>query len=181
MTTGEKYNDTDWRIFQDKVAGLFNRIPGCVARVNHPVHGARSETVHVDVLVIFRSPRKKGFQPRGHESDHGFGFTVIVECKFWKRPIPQEKVFALKTIVEDVGAAMGILVSEVGLQRGAMEYLTHPVNIIAVTFSQLQSISSGFPFGKCITCGNVALFPFPPDPNHPAYCGDCYSKLKESF
>ena len=181
MTPVEEQNDTDWRTFQDEVAGLFNKIPGCVARVNHPVRGARIGTVHVDVLVTFRPPRNQGFQPRGRERDHGFGFTVIVECKFWRRPIPQEKVFALKTIVEDVGAAMGILVSEVGLQCGAVEYLAHPVNVIAVTFSQLQSISSGFPFGKCTACGNVALFPFPPDPDHPAYCSDCYSKLKESF
>ncbi len=55
----------------------------------------------VDVLAEFRDPRDPTdvtgpFSPRG---GHGFVFKVIVECKFWKRRIPQEKIFALKTIV----------------------------------------------------------------------------------
>ena len=168
-------NNRDWRSFQDEVARLFNRIHGCVARVNQPVRGARIGTVHVDVLAEFRDPNAKSFR-RGHR----FTFTVIVECKFWKRPIPQEKVFALKTIVEDVGAAMGIIVSETGLQRGAVEYINHPVNVRAMTFKELQSFVSGMHVGICTNCGDEALIPFPVSLGKLFYCAECFRKLKRT-
>jgi hypothetical protein len=128
MNEQDQSNVPDWRAFQEDVAALFTESHGWSTRVNHPVRGSRIGVVYVDVLAVYRPPRENGFGPRGRERDHGFPFTVIIECKFWKTPIPQEKLFALKTVVEDVGASLGILVSEVGIQRGAAAYLAHPVN-----------------------------------------------------
>jgi len=165
-------NNRDWRSFQDEVAGLFNRISGCVAHVDQPIQGSRIGTVHVDVLAEFGAPTEKSFQRH-----HRFVFTVIVECKFWKRPIPQEKVFALKTIVEDVGAAMGIIVSEVRMQRGATKYLDHSVNVRAMTFTELEAYVSGMHVGICVHCGEQALIPFRASPGKSFYCTECYRKL----
>lgn len=162
-------NKLDWRSYQDKVAALFNKIPGCVARVNQPVQGSRIGNVNVDVLAEFGSATENPF--KGH---HRFVFTIIAECKFWKRTIPQETVFALKTIVEDVGAAMGIIVSELGMQRGAIKYLDHPVNIRAMTFTELEAYVSGMHVGVCAQCGVQALIPFRPRPGASSYCTKCY-------
>jgi len=172
----------DWREFQDEVAALFNETPGWSARVDHPVRGSRIGVVRVDVLATYRPPREDGFGPRS--LNHGFAFTVVVECKFWKTPVPQEKLFALKTVVEDVGASLGVLVSEVGIQRGAAEYLAHPINIEAMTFDQLKAVMSGFPYTNCAECGRITLIPFSVDP-YPAdsnkgrvRCRDCWQKMR---
>ena len=177
MTEGS--DSRDWRQFQDDVAEILNLIPGCVARVNQPVHGARIGTVHVDVLAEFRDPRDPTdatgpFSPRG---GHSFVFVVIVECKFWKRRIPQEKIFALKTIVEDVGAALGVLISEAGVQQGATEYLNHPGNVVTMTFEEFQRTvaKNMMLIGTCAKCGGKILYPFRTE--KAIYCRECCIEL----
>lgn len=181
----QNQSDTpDWRAFQKDVPALFTETNGWSTRVNHAVQGSRIGVVHVDVLAVYRPPIKKGFCPRGGERDHGFAFSVIVECKFRKTSVPQEKLFALKTVVEDVGASLGVLVSEMGIQRGATEYLAHPVNIAAFTFNELEAIASVFPYANCTECGRLTLIPFLVDPFPTAIdkrnvlCQECYRKKK---
>ncbi|WP_431605167.1 restriction endonuclease [Acinetobacter johnsonii] len=43
----------------------------------------------------------------------------MIECKNWKTNIPKEKVLALRSIVEDIGAHRGFIVSNKGFQSGA--------------------------------------------------------------
>jgi CxxC-x17-CxxC domain-containing protein len=164
-------NTTDdaWRAFQERVADLFSAIPNCTVSVGERLHGARIGTVEVDVVARFRA------QPAGRPRHrHLFEFLVIIECKFWRKKIPQEKIFALKTIVEDVGAARGILVSEVGVQKGITEYLRAPNNIEVLTFTQLvQSFASGDFFATCAKCGGEALRPFKIDPHRTTLCYNC--------
>ncbi len=106
---------------------------------------------------------------------------VVVECKLWRKRIPQENVFAVKTIVEDVGASMGILVSEAGVQGGALKYLSAPSNIYAMTFAELQDYV-GHWLGTCSACGAQANLPFKPDPTRLArlLCRDCHRKRIQS-
>lgn len=171
----------DWRQFQDDVAQMLNLIPGCVARVDQAIHGARIGTVHVDVLAEFRDPKVSTdgggrFSP---EMGHSLVFRVIVECKFWKRPIPQEKIFALKAIVEDVGAALGVLISEVGVQQGVTEYLNHPVNVVAMSFEEFQrTMAKGCMLvGYCPKCGDRFLYPFKTNRSKPALrCRTCFQR-----
>ena len=161
------------------MAEILNLIPGCVARVNQPVHGVRIGTVNVDVLAEFRDPRDPTdttgpFSPKG---GHRFVFKVVIECKFWKRRIPQEKIFALKTIVEDVGAALGVLISEVGVQQGATEYLNHPGNVIAMTFEEFKrTVAKGMSIGTCPKCGVRILYPFRTE--RAPYCRKCFIVLR---
>ena len=94
----------DWRKYQEETAELFRSL-GCSAEVDKLVKGARAEHI-IDVWVAFS---KFGFQNRW-----------AVECKYWNSNIPKEKVMALKSIVDDVGADRGVIISKTGFQSGAI-------------------------------------------------------------
>lgn len=113
----------DWRKYQEKVALLFREL-GCEADIEEPVQGARG--VHdVDVWVTF---------------DYlGMKNKWVIECKFWNSPVPKEKVLALKSIVEDVGADKGIIITEIGFQSGAYQSSSY-TNISLMTFEELNEI-----------------------------------------
>jgi Restriction endonuclease len=51
-----------------------------------------------------------------------FGLEIkwVIECKHWTSAVSKEKVLALKSVVEDVGADRGILISESRFQSGAI-------------------------------------------------------------
>jgi hypothetical protein len=111
-----------WREYQEQVASLF-REQGFSAEVEFPVKGARG--IHViDVWVQFRM--------------FGFDHKWAVESKHWKSPVPKEKVMALKSIVEDIGADKGIMVAESGFQAGAWSATTL-TNIWLTTLNELRS------------------------------------------
>ena len=96
-----------WKTLQEEVCELFNQYPGFTATEEEVVEGARS-SVQVDVLVRYQF----------WELDH----VIVVECKAWQKRVTQEKVFALKAIVDDLGAQFGIIVSPKGLQAGADKF-----------------------------------------------------------
>ncbi|HEY4310917.1 MAG TPA: restriction endonuclease [Pirellulales bacterium] len=93
-----------WRDYQLKTAEFFCRL-GLGAAVESLVDGARGRH-KIDVLVQGKY--------------HGIEFRWIVECKDWKANVPKEKVMALASIVQDVGADRGFLLSEKGFQSGAV-------------------------------------------------------------
>ena len=99
----EKYPST-WEELQDLVAQLLNQA-GYHAVSPCTIDTVRG-TVEVDVFV---------------ESPDVFIKTIICECKFWKTPVTKEKVHAFRTVVHDSGAALGLLISKVGFQSGAVE------------------------------------------------------------
>lgn len=99
----------NWLEYQENVADVFRRL-GCKASVEESVNGARG-THSIDVLVTF--------------DVFGIETIWIVECKLWKRPVPKEKVLALTSIVQDIGADKGIIMSESGFQSGAIVQATH--------------------------------------------------------
>ncbi len=107
---------SDWRKYQEEVADLFRR-QGCTVDVEKKIQGVRAKH-EIDVHVTF--------------SRSGIECTWIVECKLWKTKVPKEKVMALKSIVDDVGADRGIIVSEVGFQSGALDAVRDS-NITLVT------------------------------------------------
>jgi hypothetical protein len=94
----------NWKRYQKEIAEFFRSL-GCDADVEAKVAGARAEH-QVDVWVRFKR--------------FGVGTCWVIECKYWNSAIPKEKVLALKSVVEDVGADRGFLISETGFQRGAV-------------------------------------------------------------
>jgi restriction system protein len=92
----------DWREYQSAIAAFFQD-PGFSANENERVSGVRAGH-DIDVLVLSRQ----------------FGVVTrwIVEAKHWQTRVTKEKVEALLSIVQDVGADRGFLVAEKGFQPG---------------------------------------------------------------
>lgn len=93
-----------WRSLQDDVCQLFNQA-GYKAISPHTINLVRG-TVEVDVWV---------------EAPDELLKTIVCECKFWDTPVPKEKVHAFRTVVNDSGASLGLLISKSGFQAGAIE------------------------------------------------------------
>ena len=106
----------NWREYQEAAASIFRK-QGCSAIVDAEVKGVRAKH-KIDVYVSF--------------INHGIISNWVIECKLWKRRITKEKVVAIKTIIEDVGADRGIIFSEKGFQSGAYD-AARQSNITLVT------------------------------------------------
>ena len=120
----------DWREYQDTAARLFEEL-GCIVETDAAVQGARARH-DIDVWVRF--------------ARFGVQQAWVVECKLWQRPIPKEKVLALKSVVEDVGADRGILIAESGYQPGA-QAATSLTNITLTTLNELREWTKRDLFG----------------------------------
>ena len=112
--------DRAWQQYQEDAASIFRRL-GYETSIEAKVTGARA-THTVDVCVKGRV---------GSAS-----FLWIIECKLWKNRIPKEKVLALYSVVQDVGADRGYLLSEVGFQSGATDATTN-TNIKLVSMASI--------------------------------------------
>jgi hypothetical protein len=98
-----------WKQYQEDVAGLLRSL-GFTATVEAKVSGARGMHT-VDVHAT--------------QTAYGFPITWIVECKYWNKAVPKEKVLVLSQIAADVGADRGFLLSESGFQSGAVRAAQH--------------------------------------------------------
>ena len=96
---------SNWKEYQDETAAFFRR-QGCSAEVEAQVQGVRAKH-KIDVFVRFLR--------------HGIECKWVIECKLWNNKVSKEKVLSLKTIVGDVGADRGLIVSEKGFQPGAYD------------------------------------------------------------
>lgn len=94
----------NWRRYQEETAEFFRSL-GCEADVEAKVPGARAEH-RIDVWVRFKK--------------FGLETKWVVECKYWNSSVTKEKVLVLRSVVEDVGADRGILISAAGYQSGAV-------------------------------------------------------------
>lgn len=112
-------SEPEWKRYQKATADAFRRL-GCNAQEDLTVAGVRA-THAVDVHATFLRS--------------GILCTWIIECKLWKSRVTKEKVLALKSILEDVGADRGIIVSEMGFQSGAQD-AARGTNITLVTSLQ---------------------------------------------
>lgn len=110
-----------WSDYQDQVAEFFRSL-GMEADTNVAVQGVRTKH-DVDVEV------------RGRHV--GFELFWIVECKRWATKVPKEKVLALRTIVDDVGADRGIMMAESGYQSGALQ-AARSTNVMLTSLADLR-------------------------------------------
>lgn len=112
-----------WQELQDMVGQLFGEI-GCEVKTSVEIENVRGKK-EIDVFVrdMLSTPVA----------------VYLCECKFWKRAVPQEVVHAFRSVMADVGAHRGYIISSRGFQRGAHEAATN-TNIDLVTFTELQAI-----------------------------------------
>ncbi|MFV3334173.1 restriction endonuclease [Pseudomonas sp. NY15437] len=115
----------NWREFQESTAEIF-RAAGCAAVVEKTLIGVRGEH-RIDVYVTFKK--------------NGIDCSWVVECKCWNTKVPKEKVAALQSIVSDVGADRGVIVSEKGFQSGALRF-SELSNITLVSVGELKALLS---------------------------------------
>lgn len=111
----------NWKQYQEQTAKFFRTL-GCEAAVEVTVKGARAKHT-IDVWVRFNK--------------FGLETTWVVECKCWTSPVTKEKVLALKSVVEDVGADRGILISTAGFQSGAV-HASEKTNITLTSLDELK-------------------------------------------
>jgi hypothetical protein len=114
--------EPDWRKYQTDAATYFRAI-GLKAEVDAKIQGARG-THRIDVFVTGKM--------------YGFAIRWIIECKNWSTSIPKEKILALQSIVQDVGADRGVLLSEVGFQSGAIR-VSGNTNITLTSLADLRA------------------------------------------
>ncbi len=110
-----------WKDYQEEAADLF-RSMNFEATVEAVIEGVRGKH-EIDVWVV--------------GNVHGVEFKWVVECKDWKTNVPKEKALALISIVQDVGADKGFLLSEVGFQSGALR-VSQNTNIILTSIAYLR-------------------------------------------
>ncbi len=110
-----------WKEYQNSVASFFKGL-GLSTMIEQTVKGIRGAH-KIDVYVEGRA--------------YGVPFVWIVECKAWKSNITKEKVMALSSIVQDVGADRGFLLSETGFQSGAIK-ATRKSNITLTSLEDLK-------------------------------------------
>ncbi len=115
----------DWSDYQDDVADFFRSL-GLQAETNLTLQGVR--TSH-DIDVVARSEHV------------GFSLLWVIECKSWRRRVSKVHVLALREIVADLGADRGLLMSESGHQRGALE-AAKLTNVQVTSLKQLKESSS---------------------------------------
>ena len=112
--------EKEWFNFQEKIAEHFRSL-GVLAETNKTIKGVRTNH-DLDVFVSSQYLCTN--------------IKWIIEAKFWKTKVPKEKVLALRTIVDDIGADKGFIISEVGFQSGALE-VAQNTNIVFYTFEEL--------------------------------------------
>jgi CxxC-x17-CxxC domain-containing protein len=180
-----KCNHIEWKEFQQKVAEVFRKIQGCRVYTDYPLKGTRRKNVNADVLVecsFFRTTMQSELAKR-------LSFKVIVECKYWKRKVPAEKACALREIVSDTGANMGIFITQRGVQKGAEDYIGNKSGLAAITFRELETLAPGIVFVarfgprlmhqySCDGCGCIIEVPF--SSSKSLLCTDCYKKRVRS-
>jgi restriction system protein len=116
---------TRWREYQEQAAILFREL-GFDVYTDLQVTGARGRH-DVDVYASFERA--------------GLAVNWIIECKYWKRPVDKSHVLTLRSIVEDVGADRGILLSESGAQSGAVA-VTRKSNVHVTSIIDLKAVAA---------------------------------------
>lgn len=100
-----KSNPTTWEDLQEMVANILRECKFSV-EIEKKIHSARG-AVSIDVYAeeqVFSRP-----------------YIVLCECKYWKARIPQSIVHGFRTIMSDIGANLGYIITSSYFQSGAFD------------------------------------------------------------
>ncbi|SUJ16221.1 Uncharacterised protein [Sphingobacterium spiritivorum] len=111
----------DWYSFQEEIREYFFSL-GFSSETNKKIQGVRTNH-DIDVYVQTRFM--------------GQDLKWIIEAKKWQSKINKLQVLGLRTIVDDIGADKGFIISECGFQKGAIE-ASGNTNIHLLTFNELK-------------------------------------------
>lgn len=116
----------DWYQFQEQIKEHFISI-GADAETNVTIQGVRTKH-DIDVYV------KTKFL--------GEDLIWLVEAKNWKSNINKSQVLTLRSIVDDIGADRGFIISSSGFQSGAIEAAQN-TNVKLKTFEEMKAETRG--------------------------------------
>jgi len=110
-----------WRSLQREVGRILSEC-GFLVEVEKKVKNVR-ETVELDVYA--------------EEELNGRKYSIVCECKNWKTRVPQTVVHSFRTVLTDLGANLGYIVSLAGFQNGAL-HASDSTNVKLVTWEEFQ-------------------------------------------
>ncbi|GGW74498.1 restriction endonuclease [Winogradskyella epiphytica] len=137
MNSDDNKDISDWYHFQEEICTHFNSL-GARAETNVTVNGTRTKH-DIDILV------KTKFL--------GQDILWIIEAKKWNHKVNKLHVLALRTIVNDIGADKGFIISDKGFQSGAIE-AAKDSNITLNTFNDLIEETKHFIQGEILKSYN---------------------------
>lgn len=112
-----------WRKLQSDVAQILSEC-GFNTETEKNITTARGE---VEIDVFAEDPTQT---PRT---------TYLCECKLWNSNVPRREVHAFRTVVNDYGANWGLIISNLGFQRGAYGAAEH-TNLKLLNWIEYQSL-----------------------------------------
>lgn len=122
MTLMTSIEPQDWRDLENSVAGILQE---CGMAVQQQVHLPLPRgAVDIDVLA--------------EDTVDGITHRIVCECKNWRTNVPQEKVHAFRTIMQETGANRGYIISRTGFHAGAHD-AAQATNIELVTYAHFRS------------------------------------------
>jgi restriction system protein len=110
-----------WQDLQQHVAQILSEC-GFLVDVERSIATVRGN-VNIDVFA--------------EETVRGRRYTILSECKYWKAAVPQNVIHGFRTVVGDVGAHKGYIISTSGFQSGSFK-AADLTNIELVTWEQFQ-------------------------------------------
>lgn len=73
------------------------------------------------------------------ETVQGREYKTLIECKNWSTRVPQNVVHGFRTVMADVGANTGYIISRVGFQSGAYEAAVN-TNVRLLSWAEFQEV-----------------------------------------
>ncbi len=116
-----KVKPKDWRELQVKVGEILSE-SNFKVEIEKKIKSVRSE-IEIDVFA--------------EEIIDDRTYTILCECKMWKSNIPQLYVHGLRTVVHDIGANKGYIISSSKFQKGSVDS-TGYTNIELLTWNEFQ-------------------------------------------
>lgn len=72
------------------------------------------------------------------ETLKGRKYVILCECKYWKSPVPQTVVHSFRSVMADVGAHKGYIISSAGFQSGSRDAASS-TNVELLTWDEFQN------------------------------------------
>jgi hypothetical protein len=112
----------NWQALEEMIHQAFTEM-GYVSKRAHKLETVRG-TVEIDVHAV------KASTP--------IPTTVLCECKYWDKPVPQNVIHAFRSVCSDAGAHFGLIISRKGFQSGA-EKSRAGTNVHLMDFADFQT------------------------------------------
>jgi hypothetical protein len=110
-----------WQDLQVQVADILRK-SGFSVEIEKDLATVRG-SVEIDVYAI--------------EDIDGREYRMLCECKYWKSNIPQQIIYGFRTVLDDTGANLGIIVTMSNFQTGALSS-AGSTNIVLLNWEGFQ-------------------------------------------